>query len=301
MFRKKIVTIFLIVSLFSMLMCNFCEATEITNNQFDNTVRHHKIDSIQMPETNINLKISNLGRGCNVYLLLSENLLRYNLDKYLNNNYENDFLTEAKKARQIKEFSDNGDYLGYIEFLKEFGFECDEENEIELRHYCFCIGEQHEVIGYFEHNNAKYIQIKLHLNDDNEFKLIMKDYLVNYNSLDTKFLIEEYGAKTFIDLEHIGFTSLGEGVRACNVDFEYQTKEDYEAIENSIRIAYLIIYIILILLALIILILLIKRFIRKKREKEERKFWKKKLTKEEKKEQKRQIKELKAKNKKKKK
>ena len=299
MLKRRIVLICIVLLFLISSICGQVNATEITNTQFDNTVRHHKIDPIQVPETNINLKISNLGSGCNVYLLLSESLIQYNLDKYLNNNFENDFLTEAKKARQIKEFSDTKDYLGYIEFLREFGFETDEENEIELRHYCFCIGEQHEVIGYFEHNSYKYIQIKLHLNNDNEFKLIMKDYLVNYNSLDTKFLIEEYGAKTFIDLESIGFANAGDGLRVCNVNFEYQPKEDYEAIENATRIAYLIIYIILIIIALIILVLLIRRIIKKKKEKEERKFWKKKLTKEEKQEQKRQIKELKNKNRKK--
>lgn len=301
MLRKKIVLICIVLLFLISAICGQVEATEINNTQFDNTVRYHKLESIQVPESNINFKISNINRGCNVYILLSENLIQYNLDRYLSNNYENDFLTEAKKASQIKEFSDKKDYLGYIEFLKEFGFETDEENEIELRHYCFCIGEQHEIVGYFEHNGRKYIQIKLHLNNDNEFKLILKDYLVNYNSLDTKFLIEEYGTETFIDLENIGFTNSGEGLKVCNVNFEYQPKEDLEEIEEATQLAYLIINIIVVILILICLILLIRRAIKKKREKEERKFWKKKLTKEEKKEQKQQIKELKKKNRKNKK
>ena len=296
--NKSIISFWLLLTMISAIF-NYSYATEIENSTFDNTTRFHDIEPIVVPETNINLKIENLNRGCNIYLLLSESLLRYNMEKFINNNLENDFNSQAKIAQELKKYLDTSDYLGYIDYFRKIGFEC-EENEIELRHYCFCIGEQHEVIGYLDYNNTKYIQIKINLNKDNEFKLIMKDYLNNYNSLDTKFLIEEYGNETYIDLNNIGFKTSGE-VKSCNVNYTYQTKEDYEAIQRATDLAYLILYIILIIILLIILILLIRRAIKKKEEKEARKFWKKRLTKEEKKEQKKMIKQLKKERKSKKK
>lgn len=239
--------------------------------------------SISVPETDINLKIQNLTRGCNVYLLISENLLRYNMEKFINNNINNVYTIEAKEAEELKKFLDKNDYLGYIDYFRETGFEI-EKNEIELRHYCFCLGTS-EVIGYLEYDGAKYIQIKINLNDNNEFKLVMKDYLNNYDSSDTKFMIDEYGSITYIDLKNYNFSTNPEQshVKECNIEYVFYSNEDYDSIEKTTKITYLIIYLILIIIALIILIKLIKRRKSKKEEVEARKFWKKKLTKEEKK------------------
>ena len=73
---------------------------------------------------------------------------------------------------------DKNDYLGYIEYFLENGFEV-KPNEIELRHYCFCLGKS-ELIDYREYNNSKYIQIKLHFHLDLNFYLYLALILKHY-------------------------------------------------------------------------------------------------------------------------
>jgi hypothetical protein len=257
-----------------------------------------KVFGIEVPEKDINLKIENLTRGCDVYLLLPENLIKYNMEKFISNNKDNEFSVEAEEAEKIEEYLDNNDYLGYINYFLEIGFEV-ESNEIELRHYCFCFGNA-KIIGYYEYNNTNYIQVKINLNDENEFKLIMKDYLVNYDARDIKFMINEYNSITYIDLDDRQFTTNSEksNITECNIVYNFYSNEDYNEIENSIKITYLIIYIILIIIILIILRKLINKHKIQKEEIESRKFWKKKLTKEEKKEEKEKLKQQKKENKK---
>ena len=253
------------------------------------------IEAIQMPEDNINLKIENLTRGTKVYLLLSENLLKYNMEKYISNNLNNPYIIEAEQAEELQKYLNNKDYVGYVNYYKEFGFNQENDNEVELRHYCIAMSDEAEVIGKLEYNNINYVQIRIHLNDQNEFKVIFKDYLVNYNSLDTMFMIDDYGSITYIKTDTAGYITSQENsnIRECNVTHIHCDIEEYNSIEKTTNIVYLIILIILIIIAIVILTLLIKRYKKKKAEKEARKFWKKKLTKEEKKEQKKQIKELK--------
>ena len=44
---------------------------------------------IDVPEKDINLVIKNLTRGSEVYMLLPEDLVRYNMQKFIDNNIEN--------------------------------------------------------------------------------------------------------------------------------------------------------------------------------------------------------------------
>lgn len=288
--KKKIINIILLLLIYIMIFSGFSYATQVNvTNTTDG--KFHTPEALKVPEINVNLKIENLTRGCKVYLLLSENLIRYNMQKFVDNNLENPYAIQAQEARTIKEFLDSSDYLGYIEHLREAGFEVD-ENEIELRHYCFCLGDS-EVVGYINHNKVQYIQIAIELNDENEFKLIMKDYLTKYDIRDTKFMIDEYGSITYIDLENIQYSVNPEqtNITECNINHTFINTQDFESIEMATKVTYLIIYVILMILALVILVILVKRHIKKKQEIEERKFWKKKLTKEEKKEEKKQQKE----------
>lgn len=298
--KRKVNVLCVLFLIMMIIFSNICFATEINTTNTTNS-KYHNPPSIAIPEKNINLKIENLTRGTEVYVLLPEMLLRHNMEKFVSNNLENPFEIEARIARKIKGFMDKNDYLGYIEYFLETGFEID-DNEIELRHYCFCLGKS-ELIDYKEYNNSKYIQIKLHLNDKNEFKLILKDYLERYDCSGIKFMLDEYGTYTYIDVASYPFTinKDASNISECNINYEFKPKEDFESIETTIKITYLIIYIILIILALIILIILIKRHIKKKEEIEARKFWKKRLTKEEKKEQKKKLKEEKKESKKNKK
>ena len=236
---------------------------------------------IDVPEKDINLTIKNLTKGSEVYLLLPEELLKYNMQKFVDNNIENTYLVEKQKAQQIKEYLDKNDYIGYIEYLIKQGFQC-EDNEIEIRHYCFCIGKS-EIIGYTEHEGRNYIQIKINLNDNNEFKLITKDYLVNYDSSNIKFMIDEYGSKSFINLNLSEFKTNPDKphITEYNLIHTFYSNEDYGEIERATDLAYIIIWIILIIIGVVIFKNIEVNRKAKKQEIEDRKFWKKKLTKEE--------------------
>lgn len=292
MIKKEKIFLISIISIILILFSNIVLATEgnLTNTSGS---KYHNPDPIKVPEININLKIKNLTKGCKTYVLLSENLLKYNMNKFIENNLENPYIVQAQEARTLKKFLDSEDYFGYVEYFNESGFNV-EKNEIELRHYCFCLGKS-EIIGLHEYNGTNYVQIEMHSNDNNEFKVIFKDYLTKYDVRDTKFLIDEYGSKTYIDLNNVSSTinSNSNNITEYNLTHTFYNTEDYEEIEKATDIAYLIIYIILIIITFIILIILIRRHIKKKEEKETRKFWKKKLAKEEKKEQKKAMKEAK--------
>ena len=135
--RKFFLCFALFISL--ILIGNYVVATEVANELiFDNTVREHPMNAIQVPERDINLRINNLTRDSKVYLYIPIEMLRYNMEKFLNNNMNNDFMIEAWESNDIKELLDKEDYLGYVEYLKKYGFK-KESNEIELRHFTFCL------------------------------------------------------------------------------------------------------------------------------------------------------------------
>lgn len=238
--------------------------------------------AITVPEKDINLKIENLTMGCEVYLLLPENLLKYNMERFIDNNKANPYTLEAEKSDQIEKYLNDSDYLGYLEYFKELGYPIS-YNEIILRHYCVCLGDR-EIIGYLEYNGTNYVQIKINLNDENQFKLIMKDYLLEYDARDVKFLIDEYGTRTYIDLSDKDFVLNSEdtSITECNVNFEFYTTEDYGEIQRAIDLAHIILIILLIIAVVIVYFALRRRHKEKKEEKAARRFWEKKLTKEEK-------------------
>lgn len=259
------------------------------------------MEAITVPETDVNLKIINLTKGCKVYLLLSTEMLKYNMEKFINNNTDNPYELEDEEAKDLKELLDKEDYIGYLEYFKEIGFDV-EENEIEFRHYSFCFGNS-EILDYKELDGKKYVQIRIYPNYNNEFKLILKDYLKNYDVKDSKFMIDEYNIITYINLSDYDYNTneLHSNIRELNVNYEFKSNEDFNAIERSIKIAYWIINLIVLLIIILTIILIIRHKKAKKQEIEDRKFWKKKLTKEEIKEQKKKEKEEKKNNKKNKK
>lgn len=272
MFRRKILKIFILILVILSMLSIYSLA-------------------ITVPEKDINLKIENLTMGCEVYLLLPENLLKYNMERFINNNKGNPYTLEAEKSDQIEQYLNNSDYLGYIEYFKELGYPIS-YNEIVIRHYCMCLGDR-EVVGYLEYNGNNYVQIKINLNDQNEFKLIMKDYLLEYDPTDVKFLIDEYGTETYIDLSDKTFTTNAEdaSINECNVTFEFYTTEDYGEIQRAIDLAHIILIILFIIAVVIVYFALRKKHKKKKEEKAARRFWEKKLTKEEKKVEKKKLKE----------
>lgn len=247
--------------------------------------------AITVPEKDINLKIKNLTPGCKVYLLLPENLLKYNLERFIANNKDNPYSVEADEANKLEEFLNESDYLGYIDYFKNLGYPIS-YNEIVLRHYCFCLSDN-QVVEALEYNNENYIKIQVNLNDQNEFKLIMKDYLTSYDSTDVKFLIDEYGTNTYIDVSNYSFTTNTEEptITECNIDYEFYSVEDFGEIQRAIDLAYIILIIIFIISIVIVFFALRKKHEQKKEEEQARRFWEKHLTKEEKKAEKKRLKE----------
>lgn len=253
----------------------------------------YAIEAISVPETDINLKFENLTRGCKVYVLIPCELLNYNMSEFIKNNKDNSYEIEAKEAEKLQSFLDKEDYSGYVKYFKEVGFNQDVENEFELRHYCFAMGKEDNSIEDYEYNNSKYVKISINLDKNNQFKIIFKDYLSNYDISNVKFMIDEYGTITYIDVSNypLGVNPEKNNIKEVNITYSYYESNEYDSIEKATRITYLVILIILILVVLFIIFKIIKHKKKKKQEIEDRKFWKKKLTKEEIKAQKRKKKQ----------
>lgn len=233
--------------------------------------------AIDVPEKDINLKIENLTRGCVVYTLIPEEILKYNMSKFVENNINNTYEVEKLKAQEIQKYMKDEDYEGYVEYFLEQGYTCG-ANEIELRHYCFCFGESTEY-EFVEIDEINYLKIKLHLSDIDTFKIVLKDYFVNYNTDDIKFMVDEYGSITYITLDDVRGLRTNETphILEYNVLYEHVSKEDFETIERTIDVTYFIIYLILILIVLFIAVYAIKKWKADKEEKEMRLFWKKEV------------------------
>ena len=256
--------------------------------------------AIMIPEKNIDIKIDDLTEGSRVYALVPTELLDYNMSKFLENNLENEFLTEKEKADKIKRYYDEHDYLKYMDYYIAEGYECG-DYELEFRHYCFCVGKS-EIVGMLEHNGKNYVQIKLNMSPDNSFLIITKDYLLNYDIRDIIIYIDEYGIDTYIDLNNYNYTKNGTNnlIDEIKLNYKYTPQEDAESVKRMTQVAYMVLSILALLLALFVLWRVIKRDKKRVEEEKARRFWEKNPTKEELKEQKKKEKEEKKKNKKKK-
>lgn len=276
MYKNKVLKILIIAITLIIGLINFSCATE---QNIENTVgddRFHKPQALSIPEKDINLKIENLTIGSEVYLLMPKDLFEYNMSKFVENNIENEYTIQKQKAEKIKGYYDNRDYLGYIDFIKEEGHEVD-ENVLELRHYAFSINDTTEITGFVEYEGESYIQLKLNLKD-NQFKILMKDYLVDYDCSKITFLIDEYGTETYIPVSNYSFNKNqeNENLNECNITYTYYTNEDYEEINKAISITYTVIYAILILIVILIIVLRIRKYRKNRLEIQKRLFWKNK-------------------------
>lgn len=275
MYKYRILNLLMIFSIFIGLI-NFSYATEPSPNNIVGDDRFHTPQALAIPEKDINLKIENLTMGTEIYLMIPTSLFEYNMNKFVENNIENEYTIQKQKAEKIKKYYDNKDYLGYIDFLKEEGHEIN-ENELELRHYAFSINETIEIVGYSEYNNLNYIKFKFNSKNSN-FKIIMKDYLVDYDCSNVIFLIDEYGTETYIQVSEYPFIPNAEKthINECNINYTYYTDEDYEEINRAISIAYFVIFAIIILIVVIIIICRIIKYRKNKLEIQKRLFWKNK-------------------------
>ena len=257
-------------------LINFSYATEPDTNSVVTDSKFHSPQALDIPQKDINLKIENLTLGCQIYLMIPTTIFEYNMTKFIENNIENEYTIQKQKAEEIKKYYDDKNYLGYINFLKEEGHEID-ENKLELRHYAFSINKTTEIVGYTDYNDLTYVKLKFNPKV-NEFKIIMKDYLVDYDCSKIVFLIDEYGTETYIPVSEHNFVqnTEKENLNECNITYTYCTNEDYEEINKAISITYFIIFAILIAIALLIIILRVNRYRKNKLEIQKRLFWKNK-------------------------
>lgn len=276
MYKNKVLKILIIAVTLIIGLINFSYATEQNTENTVGDDRFHKPQALSIPEKDINLKIENLTMGSEVYLLMPKDLFEYNMSKFIENNIENEYTIQKQKAEKIKGYYDNRDYLGYIDFIKEEGHEVD-ENVLELRHYAFSINDTTEIMGFIEYEGESHIQLKLNLKD-NQFKIVMKDYLVDYDCSKITFLIDEYGTETYIPVSEYSFAKNqeNENLNECNIAYTFYTDEDYEEINKAISIAYTVIYAILILIVILIIVLRIRKHRKNRLEIQKRLFWKNK-------------------------
>lgn len=234
------------------------------------------VNAIPIPEKRINIEVINLTPGIETYLLIPEDLLEYNMKKFVDNNINNDYLVQQQKAQEIKKFLDTKNYEGYVEYLQKDSYAID-PSQIEIRHYCMCLGDC-EIVGKTGYKGVNYLQVKIHFDLNNKFRVSLKDYLTEYDCSKIKIMIDEYGSYTYIDVSEAEFRKKPDNpvITENNIRYTFTPKEDYGKIKRNINITYFIIWTIVILVTLFIIKKIIKVRKAKAQEIEDRKFWKKK-------------------------
>ena len=231
--KSKVVIYIIIVSvLLSLLFGNVYGATPREN--------FHDIEPLVLPEKDINLQLNNLTRGCKVYLLFPTELLKYNMEKFISNNLVNEFDTEREIAEKLQLLLDDKDYIGYIDFVTNEPYAV-ADNAIEFRQYCVAIGKN-EVVDYYDYENAKYVRFKVNLDSENKYKVILKDYYLDTDCSSIKFMVDEFNTVKIINVSDypLSHSQLYSNIDEYNISIEYTTKEDYEAIENAIKLSYFV-------------------------------------------------------------
>ena len=265
--KNKIIIIFVLIVVFVSTLCRFSFCATPAEN-------FHDIEALVLPEKDINIQLNNLTRGCKVYLLFPTELLKYNMQKFINNNLVNDFDTEREIAEKLQFLLDDEDYIGYIDFFSNEPYNV-ADNEIEFRQYCVAIGKN-KVEDYYEHENVKYVKFRINPDSENKYRVILKDYFIDADCSSIKFMIDEFNTIKIINVSDYPLThsQLVSNIDEYNIVLDYTTKEDYEAIENAIKLTYFILFFIAILIVLMIILFNISRIKKHKQEKKEALFYK---------------------------
>ncbi len=264
--KKRIINMFILIIL--LFNCTLISNASMPLENF------HQIEALTLPEKDINLQVNNLTRGSEVYLLFPTELLKYNMQKFIQNNIVNEFETEQEIADDLQKLLDKEDYLGYIEYFSNDKYDV-ASNAIEFRQYCVAIG-QNKAVDYFEYENKKYVKFEINLNENGQYKVILKDYFLDTDCSGIKFMIDEFNTVRYINVSDYQMTTNPDktAISEYNITIDYVTKEDYNQIELSIKVAYYIIGIIIILTVLLILLHELKKYKKKKEEKKEALFYK---------------------------
>ncbi len=234
---------------------------------------YHDYEPLTLPEIDVNLHLNYLTTGCKVYLLFPTDLLRFNMQKFVNNNHDNEFQVEKEKSDKIQEYMDNEDYLGYVNFFLNDKYSV-KSNEIELRQYCIAIGKN-DVVGYIDHEDKKYVQFKINL-DDGNYRVILKDYFLQTDCSGIKFMIDEFHTYKYISVSDYPLTQnqTQTNISEYNINEDYTTRENYESINRAIRITYFVLFIVAMLILFFFLRYILKRLKQIRKEREEALFYK---------------------------
>jgi len=263
---KYIVTTIIVGILFIVMIGSVRAATPAEN--------FHDIEALVLPEKDINLQLNNLTRGCKVYLLFPTELLKYNMEKFISNNIVNDFDTEREIAEKLQKLLDKEDYIGYLDFFANEPYKV-EDNEIEFRQYCVAIGKN-EVVDYYDYEGAKYVKIRINLNNENKYRVILKDYFLDADCSSIKFMVDEFGDIKIINVSDYQLThsQLVSNIDEYNISMDYVSKEDYDAIERAIKLAYFVLLLIAFVIIFGIILFKISRIQKRKQERKEALFYK---------------------------
>ncbi len=264
---RKYITILTFIS----ILLSFFVGTSYAATPVEN---FHDIEALVLPEKDINLQLNNLTRGCKVYLLFPTELLKYNMEKFISNNIENDFDTEKEIAEKLQKYLDKEDYIGYVDFFSNEPYGV-KDNEIEFRQYCVAIGKN-EVVDYYDYEDAKYVKFRINLDNENKYRVILKDYFLNVDCSSIKFMIDEFNDIKIIKVSDYPLThsQLVSNIDEYNISMDYVSQEDYDAIERAIKLTYFVLLLVAFIIIFGILLFSFSRIRKHKQEKKDALFYK---------------------------
>ena len=190
----------------------------------NNSIEESSESGILLPSKYLNIKFKNLDNNSKIYILISEDLLNYNLEKEIAYEKENASTEERvtnDSIGKIEEFYNNHDYLGYVNYSisQNTANNLEDNDSILLRSYYFLLNGS-QVVDEYRYNNKKYVRILIPLKED-EFSVKMQDFLYDYDVLDTKVMIEDSSGNLevagFDNLEYVESASGSNQIKKCNV------------------------------------------------------------------------------------
>ena len=180
-----------------------------------------------LPEKTLNIEFKNLNENSKIYVLISEDLLNYNLEHEIENEKDVpdlDGLVNQESYKKIKELYANHDYIGYANYYVRGNVDNDSNRngEILLRGYYFAFNSS-KVIDEYKYNDKTYLRVLATLKDK-KFSIIMQDYLYDYDLIDTKIMLEDADGKTnIVDLKENKYednSSENQQLKKCDITID---------------------------------------------------------------------------------
>lgn len=180
-----------------------------------------------LPEKTLNIEFKNLNENSKIYVLISEDLLNYNLEHEIENEKDVpdlDGLVNQESYKKIKELYANHDYIGYANYYVRGDVDNDSnlDGKMLLRSYYFAFNSS-KVIDEYKYNDKTYLRVLATLKD-NKVSIIMQDYLYDYDLIDTKIMLEDADGKTnIVDLKENKYednSSENQQLKKCDITID---------------------------------------------------------------------------------